>query len=685
MKKSLLSIFIFLAFVCNGTSQEFITTWKTINNADFISFGATTTGPVAYTWQSLPPAAPASGSGTFIGPNVTISGLTQNASIKLMIQPQNFKRIYSNDSAAFTFSLEYVNQWGSVEWISMENAFRDYSSLQVTATDFPDLSNVTSLESMFEGCQSLNSPFNINNWNVSNIENISAMFKGCLNFNQALSLWDTSNITDMSSLFEGARQFNQNIGNWNTSNVNDMSKLFKDAFDFNRNIGNWNTSNVTNMFEMFNGNISAGFVYAFNQDIGNWNTSGVTNMSGMFKGAVQFNKNISDWNTSNVTDMSDMFNQAFVFNQNIGNWQTSNVTNMAGMFANDFVPFAYPLPTISQFDNGGDDAIENWNTANVTNMSKMFFRAENFNASLATWTLNQDVNLTEMLDRSGLDCKNYSQTIIGWNNNPTTPNNKILGATFLEYGPGAQPAINNLIINKGWGFSGHDFLSVMPEFDLNTTFCEGSAIPALPTVSQEGIPGIWSPAINSTQTTTYTFVPEAGECASTTTVTLIITPFAAPSGVSPQSFAANSTLSDVVISPNIVLWYASADDALNDINPLSLDTLLEDGVTYFAVNDNGECRSQSFPVTVSITLGIGSNDPAKLEYYPNPVSAVLTIVSKTAIAQVAVYNLQGQKVLEQHFNDTTSIAIDLNNLPKSMYLIRASSDSLLKEFKIVKQ
>jgi hypothetical protein len=133
------------------------------------------------------------------------------------------------------------------------------------------------------------------------------------------------------------------------------------------------------------------------------------------------------------------------------------------------------------------------------------------------------------------------------------------------------------------------------------------------------------------------------------------------------------------------LWYASAEEALNNISPLSLATLLQDGRRYFAVNDNGECRSQYLPVTVSVTLGIGSNDLSKLEYYPNPVSSVLTIVSKTAIDQVAVYNLQGQKVLEQRFDKTVSISFDLNNLPKSIYLIRASSNSLVKEFKIVKQ
>ena len=41
------------------------------------------------------------------------------------------------------------------------------------------------------------------------------------------------------------------------------------------------------------------------------------------------------------------------------------------------------------------------------------------------------------------------------------------------------------------------------------------------------------------------------------------------------------------------------------------------------------------------TLGINSNDLPKLSYYPNPVNSALTIISKTPIEQVTVYNLQG--------------------------------------------
>lgn len=505
--KFTLTAFLLILSLISFAQQPFITTWSPVFGSTFINFETVTTGPVAYSWVTLAPAAPASGSGTFEGPNVNISGLPQGASIRLSIQPQNFKRFILANS---TFS--EINQWGTVEWISMENAFTTggffgSSLLLITATDIPNLTNVTSMANMFSGCTQLNSPFNINFWNISNVTNLSGMFRGCANFNQALSLWNTSNVTDLSSMFEGARNFNQNIGTWNTSNVTNMSKMFKDAEKFNRNISNWNTSSVTDMSEMFFSSIFSDTPFAFNQNIGNWNTSNVTNMSGMFNGAVLFNQNIGNWNTSNVTNMSNMFNKAFSFNQNIGNWNTSSVTNMSGMFRGDFNSFLVLFSTTSSFTNGGSNSIQNWNTANVTDMSGMFFEAENFNYNLGNWNINAVQNLTEMLDSSGLDCRNYSQTLIAWSNNPTTPNNQILGATFLEYGPEAIPAINNLVFNKGWGFSGHDFISTIPSFDFQTTYCQGSNIPPLPSVSIDGISGSWTPALNNTTTTTYSFIP----------------------------------------------------------------------------------------------------------------------------------------------------------------------------------
>jgi hypothetical protein len=64
--------------------------------------------------------------------------------------------------------------------------------------------------------------------------------------------------------------------------------------------------------------------------------------------------------------------------------------------------------------------------------------------------------------------------------------------------------------------------SITPTFSVVNTVCPGSTLSPLPTTSNNGIVGIWSPALNNATTTTYTFTPNAGQCASTTTLTITV-------------------------------------------------------------------------------------------------------------------------------------------------------------------
>jgi hypothetical protein len=53
--------------------------------------------------------------------------------------------------------------------------------------------------------------------------------------------------------------------------------------------------------------------------------------------------------------------------------------------------------------------------------------------------------------------------------------------------------------------------------------CSGGII-NLPITSNNGISGTWSPAINNTATTTYTFTPNSGQCGNTQTMTVTVNP-----------------------------------------------------------------------------------------------------------------------------------------------------------------
>ncbi len=65
---------------------------------------------------------------------------------------------------------------------------------------------------------------------------------------------------------------------------------------------------------------------------------------------------------------------------------------------------------------------------------------------------------------------------------------------------------------------------VVPTFNTVNPICEGETLSSLPTTSLNGYIGSWSPALNNSATTTYTFTPNAGQCATTTTLTIDVNP-----------------------------------------------------------------------------------------------------------------------------------------------------------------
>src|SRR5205085_1402081 len=64
--------------------------------------------------------------------------------------------------------------------------------------------------------------------------------------------------------------------------------------------------------------------------------------------------------------------------------------------------------------------------------------------------------------------------------------------------------------------------NITPTFTPVAAICLGDVLGALPTTSNNGINGTWSPALNNTATTTYTFTATAGQCATTTTLTIAV-------------------------------------------------------------------------------------------------------------------------------------------------------------------
>ena len=75
----------------------------------------------------------------------------------------------------------------------------------------------------------------------------------------------------------------------------------------------------------------------------------------------------------------------------------------------------------------------------------------------------------------------------------------------------------------------------IPTFTQRPPVCSGATIAALPTTSNNSITGTWSPAINNTATTTYTFTPTTVGCINTATMSINVNTIPSPITISPPS------------------------------------------------------------------------------------------------------------------------------------------------------
>jgi surface protein len=347
-------------------------------------------------------------------------------------------------AGGYALTLREIKQWGNLDIGNSGSNFQGCSNLILTGvTDtLKLLSGTTNLQNMFQGCTSITTINNLNDWNVSNVTNMSSMFQNCTSFNQNIGGWDVSKVTTMVNMFRSTSSsgiFNNggssSINNWNVSGVTNMSGMFFQQSQFNQPLSGWNVSNVTNMSQMFQMLIFS--TNNFNQPIGNWDVSKVTNMSDMFRSLSSFNQPLSGWNVSNVTNMFGMFVRT-IFNKNIGNWNVSGVTNMSLMFST------------SSFNNEGSPSISGWTTSNVTNMGSMFSQNPSFNQPIGSWNTSNVTNMSQVFQ----GCTAFNQDIGNWDLSKTTATISMF-SNATSFNNNSSSSINN------WNVSGVTNMSSM--------------------------------------------------------------------------------------------------------------------------------------------------------------------------------------------------------------------------------
>lgn len=459
----LLAILIFSISYCQST-DDFIMTYEVTN----------TTGlGVQYPFYGNNFTIDLGDGNTLTDDDVNTTGIHHTYSapgVYTIVVTGDINRVVYNGGSGYNMyqKVKSIEQWGSAQWISMENAFSGLQYLTINATDVPDLSLVTNMRNMFNGCHSFNSP--INNWDVSNVTNMSNLFYEAFAFNQPLDNWDVSNVTDMQSMFGRASSFNQNINTWNVSNVTNMVGMFgcfpNDNSSFNQPLNNWNVSNVTDMYWMFRN------AYAFNQPLSNWNVSNVTEFGYMFYNASSFNQNINSWNTFSANSMQGMFQGATSFNEPLNDWDMPNNSSIREMFK-DAVSF--------------NQSLNNWDTSNVVYMKGVFHNATAFNQDISNWNFESVIDFTNgftsesFIGYTSMDTDNYDALLLALAQSGLQ--NKVLQADDIEF---CDTVVRSYLENQlNWWIIGDNLsnncidysISGTVLFDINNNGCDNNDIP----------------------------------------------------------------------------------------------------------------------------------------------------------------------------------------------------------------
>jgi RHS repeat-associated protein len=111
----------------------------------------------------------------------------------------------------------------------------------------------------------------------------------------------------------------------------------------------------------------------------------------------------------------------------------------------------------------------------------------------------------------------------------------------------------------------YDSSIIIPSFTPVNPICVDTSLSLLPTTSNNGITGIWSPELDNTQTTTYTFTPDAAQNAVSTVLTIVVNPLTEPTFSPVSAVAYGATMSPSLLpltSTNGVTgtWYPTLNN-----------------------------------------------------------------------------------------------------------------------------
>ncbi len=210
----------------------------------------------------------------------------------------------------------------------------------------------------------------------------------------------------------------------------------------------------------------------------------------------------------------------------------------------------------------------------------------------------------------------------------------------------------------------------IPKFTQVPAICTGGSF-TLPTTSTNGITGTWSPAIDNTQTTTYTFTPTAGQGGVTTTMTVTVNQKDTPTF---------TQIAPITSGQSFTLPTTSDNGITGTWSPAVNNTAT---TTYTFTPTAGQCANTT-TMTVEVTVGLNENTmtDVKVFGFDKIVTVDLTNV-EIENATISILDMAGKKIATSAL---TSKSVNTINLPSTtasgVYMYQIEGKGVIKTGKL---
>ena len=252
-------------------------------------------------------------------------------------------------------------------------------------------------------------------------------------------------------------------------------------------------------------------------------------------------------------------------------------------------------------------------------------------ASTTTTQITVDPEIIPTFTPIGSVCQNTTAPVI-----PTTSLNippitgtwspavstAILGTSIYTFTPIAGQCSTNATVSIAVT------TSITPIFSAIASLCQNATAPVL-SVSSLNIPpivGTWSPAVDVSvpATTTYTFIPAIGQCATIATLDIVVNPyptlFVFPPAAVCYPAKVDLTLQEVTAGSTGTIYYSASSTGLPHLgNPSAISV----SGTYYIISEN------NFGCEVILPIDVVVEPSPQAEFIPTPSTLNLYNLSST--------------------------------------------------------